>query len=182
VIDQVVAKRYAQALFGAAQAGAVIEPLLSDLESLEALMAADTRLLRFFESPRELDESKRELVSTLFKGRTTDLFLRFLLLLLKKKRVAYLLDVSRTYRKLVEDYQGVAEARVTTAVPMPEDLKKKLQQELERLFGKKVRIRPRIDPRIIGGLFVVIEQKIIDRSIRSELEKLRDDLLGVRIH
>ncbi len=76
----------------------------------------------------------------------------------------------------------MAEARVTTAVPLPEDLEKKLQQELERLFGKKVRIRPRIDPRIIGGLFVVIEEKIIDRSIRSELEKLRDDLLGVRIH
>jgi F-type H+-transporting ATPase subunit delta len=181
VIDTVVSKRYAHALFGAAQVEGVIEPLLSDLESLEAMNAADPRLVRFLESPRELDENKRAMVEKLFHGRTIDLFVRFLLLLLKKKRVACLFDVLRAYRELVEEYQGIAEARVTTALPLPADLSDRLRAELERLFGKKVRIRPRIDPRIIGGLFVVIEGKIIDRSIRSELQKLRDDLMSAEI-
>jgi F-type H+-transporting ATPase subunit delta len=182
VIDQVVAKRYAHALFGAAQSAKAIEPLLSDLESLEAMASADPRLVRFLESPRELDDNKRNLVGKLFGGRTTDLFVRFLLLLLRKKRIPYLFDVVRAYRALVEEHQGIAEARVTTAVPLQADLSERLRRELERLFGKKVRIRPRIDPRIIGGLFVVIEGKIIDRSIRSELQKLRDDLLSARVH
>ena len=70
---------------------------------------------------------------------------------------------------------------MTTAVPLPIDLRARLQSELERLFGKKVRIRPRLDPRIIGGVFVMIEGKIIDRSIRTELTKLRDVLLGANV-
>lgn len=182
MIDAVVSSRYAHALFGAARAGSVIEPLLADLESLEAMTSADPRLVRFLESPRELDENKRELVRKLFQGRTTDLFVRFMLLLLKKKRINYLLDILRAYRGLVEEHQGIAEARVTTALPLPPELSERLRLELERLFGKKVRIRPRIDPRIIGGLFVVIEGKIIDRSIRSELQKLKDELLGAGVH
>lgn len=182
MIDTVVSHRYAHALFGAARAENVIEPLLSDLESLEAMTAADPRFVRFLESPRELDEHKRNLVEKLFSGRTTELLVRFILLLLRKKRITYLLDILRTYRGLVEEHQGIAEARVTTALPLPADLSDRLRGELERIFGKRVRIRPRIDPRIIGGLFVVIEGKIIDRSIRSELQKLRDDLLGAEVH
>jgi F-type H+-transporting ATPase subunit delta len=81
----------------------------------------------------------------------------------------------------VEESQGVAEARVTTAVPLSKDLSDRLRVQLERLFGKKVRIVPRVDPRIIGGLFVMIEGKIIDRSVRSDLETLRQELLGVEV-
>jgi F-type H+-transporting ATPase subunit delta len=182
VIDQVVSKRYAHALFGAAQVEKAIDSMLADLEALEAMLTKDPRLLRFLESPRELDESKRDMIEKLFRGRTTDLFIRLLILLLRKKRVAYLLDVIRAYRELVEEDMGIAEARVTTAVPLPTDLSERLRVELERLFDRKVRIRPRIDPRVIGGFFVVIEGKIIDRCIRTELQRLRDDLLGVRVH
>jgi F-type H+-transporting ATPase subunit delta len=76
----------------------------------------------------------------------------------------------------------VTEAIVTTAVPLPEDLEKKLNAELARLFAKKVLIRKRIDTGIIGGMYVMIEGKIIDRSLRSEIAKLRDDLLAVPVH
>jgi len=182
VIDQGVAHRYAQALFGAALRGNAVEAVRADLESLESWLSADPTLIRFLESPIELDEDKVRLIETLFRGRTTDLFIRLLLLLLRKKRIAHLLEVVRAYRVLVEEHEGVAEARVTTAVPLPQDLNDRLREGLEQLIGKKVRIRPRVDPRIIGGVIVMVQGKILDRSIRHELEKLRDDLLAVQVH
>jgi F-type H+-transporting ATPase subunit delta len=136
----------------------------------------------FLESPQELDEDKVRLVHRLFDGRTTPLFVRFILLMLRKKRILHLLDAIKAYRKIVEESEGVTEAIVTTAVPLPEDLQKKLTGELARLFAKKIVIRKRIDPGIIGGMYVMIEGKIIDRSLRSEIAKLRDDLLAVRFH
>jgi len=182
VIDQGVAHRYAQALFGAALGGNAIDAVRADLESLESWLSADPTLIRFLESPMERDEDKVQLIEKLFRGRTTDLLIRLLLLLLRKKRIAHLLDIVRSYRALVEEHQGVVEARVTTAVPLPQDLKDRLAEELEQLAGKKVRIRARVDPRIIGGVIVMIQGKILDRSIRHELEKLRDDLLAVQVH
>ncbi len=181
MIDKGVAKRYAQALFGAARDGTTVEPLLADLEALEKLAATHPELIRFLESPMETDEAKHDLVVRLFKTRTSDLFLRLIFLLMEKKRIPHLLDIVAEYRRIVEESQGVAEARVTTAVPLEKDLADRLRRQLERLFRKKVRLIPRVDPRIIGGLFVMCEGKIIDRSIRSDLEKLREDLLGVQV-
>ena len=181
MIDQSVAKRYAQGLFGAARSEGVADRLLADLETLEALVAQDRSLVRFLESPQQLESSKIALVEKLFRGKASDLFVRFLVLLVRKGRVPHLIDTMRVYRILVEESHGVTEARVTTAVPLPNDLRARLQSELERLFRKTVRIRPRLDPRIIGGIFVMIEGKIIDRSIRTELTKLRDVLLGANV-
>jgi F-type H+-transporting ATPase subunit delta len=181
VIDKGVAKRYAVALFGAAEKEGAIEPLSADLQALETLIASHPELIRFLESPQETDDAKRGLVAKIFEGRAHDLFLRLLRLLMVKKRIPHLVDILGEFRRIVEEHQGIAMARVTTAVPLPPELGERLRVELERLFRKKVRIVSRIDPRIIGGLFVMIEGKIIDRSVRSDLEKLREGLLGAQV-
>lgn len=181
MIDRGVAKRYAHALFGAAVKVNALEAVLADMESLETMVVKDPRLVRFLESPQELDENKRALVEKLFRGRGHDLFVNLLLLLLRKKRVLHLLDVVVEYRKLVEEHQGIAEARVTTVVPLGEDLRRRLISRLEGVTGKKVKIRPRIDGRIIGGIIVMVEGKILDSSIRHELDRLREELLAARV-
>lgn len=183
MIDRGVAKRYAVALFDAAEKRAIIDPVLDDLENLETLIETPgSNLVRFLESPQELDERKYALVETLFRGKATDLFVELIRLLLRKKRILHLLDVASAFRLLVQQHKGIAEAIVSTAVKLPEDLAKGLQAELERMFGKKVLIVPRIDPRVIAGLVVIIEGQIIDRSVRTELERIRDGLMAVRVN
>jgi F-type H+-transporting ATPase subunit delta len=182
MIDKGVARRYAQALFGAAQNTKALAAVLADLEAIESIVTADSSLLRFLESPRELDDAKRSLVERVFTGRAHDLCVRLILLLLRKKRVPHLLDVIASYRRLVEQHEGVAEARVVTAVALEDDLRDAIRRELERVFRKKVRIQPVVDPKVIGGAVVMIEGKILDRSVRHELEKLREELLSVRFH
>ncbi len=178
MIDKGVARRYASALFGAAGAENAVAAVGADLAALETLASRHPEMIRFLESPQETDEAKRAFVEKLFRGRTHDLFMRMIFLLMRKKRIPHLMDIAVEYRRIVEESQGVAEARVTTAVPLPKDLADRLRVQLERLFQRKVRIVPRVDPRIVGGLFVMIEGKIIDRSVRRDLETLRQDLLG----
>jgi F-type H+-transporting ATPase subunit delta len=182
MIDKGVARRYAHALFGAAQGVGALDAVLADMTAIESLLQADSSLIRFLESPRELDEAKRGVVERTFGGRAHDLCVRMILLLLKKKRIPHLLDVVAAYRKLVEESQGMTQARVVTAVALESDLREALRRELERVFHKKVRILPVTDPKVIGGVLVMIEGKIIDRSIRHELDRLREDLLSVRAH
>lgn len=182
MIDKGVAHRYAHALFGAALKVDALDPVLADLENLEAMIGRDTSLVRFLESPRELDEHKRSLVEKLFRGKAHDLFVQLIHLLLRKKRILHLLDVATEYRKLYDAHKGIALASVTTAVSLPEDLAGRLRGQLERLSGKKVRLKTRIDPRIIAGLVVMMEGKIIDRSVRHELDRLKESLLETPVH
>lgn len=183
MIDKGVAKRYAVALFDAAKKRGIIDAVLEDLDNLERFVQSpNPRLVRFLESPQELDEKKYALVETLFRGKATDLFVELIRLLLRKKRILHLLDVADAYRKLVQEHKGIAQAIVTTAVKLPDDLAKGLQAELERMFGKKVTLRPRIDEKIIAGIVVIVEGQIIDRSVRTELERIRDGLMAVPVH
>jgi F-type H+-transporting ATPase subunit delta len=180
VIDKGVSRRYATALFMAASKAQVLDEVLSDLEALEVILKGDPSLTQFLSSPQELDEHKVALIENVFGGRAHDLVTRLLLLLLRKGRILHLADVIAAYRATVEEYRGIAPARVVTAVPLEQDLSDRIRRELERLSGKKVRIQPLVDPRIIGGLIIMIEGQIYDRSLRHELDRLRERLLEAR--
>ena len=182
MIDKGVARRYAQALFGAAEKAGRADAILGDLESLEKLIERDPSLMRFLSSPREVDRNKEAVIEKLFGERTDRLVVRLLLLLLRKGRILHLRDVIAAYRALLEQERGIVAARVVTAVSLGEDLGNRLRAELERISGKRVRIEAAIDPRIIGGLVVMMEGRIYDRSVRHELDRLRTDLLAVRVH
>jgi F-type H+-transporting ATPase subunit delta len=181
VIDKGVAKRYATALFRAALKMNALDAVLADLEALNIVLERDPGLIRFLSSPRELDEAKEELIERLFTGRAHDLVVRLLLLLLRKGRILHLSDVVAAYRAAIEEHRGIAPARVVTAVPLEMDLSDRIRRELERLTGKQIRIRPLVDPRIIGGVIIMVEGLVYDRSVRHELNKLRNRLLEVRI-
>jgi len=181
MIDKGVAKRYAAALYAAAQRAQALDVVLSDLETLETVVQRDPGLIRFLSSPQQLAEHKEALVRKIFAERSHDLLVRLLLLLLRKGRILHLADVIAAYRATVEEHRGIAQARVVTAVPLEQDLSERIREEMERLTGKQVRIRSLVDPRIIGGVIIMIEGQIYDRSIRHELDRLRKRLIEVRI-
>lgn len=181
MIDRGVAKRYATALFRAALKADALDAVLADLDSLGTVLKTDPVLVRFLSSPRELDAAKEGLIEGVFRGRAQDLVVRLLLLLLRKGRILHLSDVIAAYRAILEEHRGIAPARVVTAVPLEKDLSERIRRELERITGKQVRIRPLVDPKIIGGVIIMIEGQVYDRSVRHELGKLREGLLEVRI-
>jgi F-type H+-transporting ATPase subunit delta len=181
LIDKGVAKRYATALFRAALKTNALDAVMADLESLQTVLDRDPSLIRFLSSPKELDEHKEALVENVFRGRAQELVVRLLLLLLRKGRILHLSDVIAAYRAAIDEHRGIAPARVVTAVSLDEDLNERIRRELERITGKRVRIRPLVDPKIIGGLIIMVEGQVYDRSLRHELDKLRDTLLDVRI-
>ncbi|MCC6870978.1 MAG: F0F1 ATP synthase subunit delta, partial [Candidatus Fermentibacter sp.] len=58
---------------------------------------------------------------------------------------------------------------------------RRLRNALERMTGRSVRVRRRIDPRLIGGFMVRYEGRVIDFSVRHRLDSLKDHLLSVMI-
>ncbi len=69
-------------------------------------------------------------------------------------------------------------AEVTTAVSLPEELSKKVQAELTRQAGKNVLLRLKIDESILGGMIIRLGDKVIDCSVRYQLEQMREKLAG----
>jgi len=177
LIDRSVSEKYAEALFGVAVSEGVTDLLHDDFESLDSLLAQDDSLIRFLASPMELDENKERVVRQVFEGRTTDLFVRLLLLLLRKNRILHLRDIAQSYSRVLEASRGIVDARITSARTMNPSQERKLVLMLERLTGRRIKVRRRIDPRLVAGFQVLVGGRVIDYSIRHRLDTLRDSLL-----
>jgi F-type H+-transporting ATPase subunit delta len=177
-----VAKRYAVALFDAAVKQDVAEQVDEDMSSFVELLRSNKDLVGFLKSPEVFTEAKKQLVVDVFGERTAGLFVSFILLLIEKKRLINILDITDAYHQLFEQLQGIVEARVITAVPLDADLEERAVTRLEEATGKTIRLNKTIDPDIIGGMIVIVGDNIIDGSIRYKLEQMKKSLSEVRVH
>jgi F-type H+-transporting ATPase subunit delta len=182
MIESQVARRYASALFRTAKRVDQVDRILDDLKAIADLLRKDPNLKNFLEAPQILDQYKRELFTMAFKHLVSEALFSFLVLVLEKHRIEYLLAMTAEYERLVKEDQGILQARVITARALDPVFKNRLKEELEKNTGKKIEMILMIEPKIIGGIIVILGNKIIDRSIRHELDELKEEMLALRVH
>jgi F-type H+-transporting ATPase subunit delta len=166
--DTGIARRYAQALFLAAQKKDAVDRVFDDLQGVLAVdRAAGDRFRLFLEAPQVPTEHKFAALEATFRPVVHGLVVEFFRLLLNKKR-------------LVEVHRGVVRARVTSALPLHDAELSGLVAALESGLKKKVRVVSNVDPGILGGLVVRVGDRIADKSVRTMLTQLREQLLAAR--
>jgi len=174
--DRAIAKRYAQALLAAAGRRGVAEAVAESYRDVVGIMDRTPRLTQLLRAPQIGRDRKRELLAQLFGGRVEEVLLHFFDLLLQKDRLEFLDAIQREYQVLVEEQQGLSRAVVTTAVPLPDDLRDELATRLAQLTGKRIVMTREVDPTVVGGVCVKMGDRVIDGTIRTNLARLRAQL------
>lgn len=182
MIESKVAIKYATALFRTAKRIEQVERISHDLLALSGLLRKNTLLKSFLESPQVLEKDKKELLTSTFKPLISEALFSFLLLVVSKHRIGHILSMGEEYQRLVKDDQGIVEARLIAARSADQALVDQIRQELEKSTGKKVEITLEIDPYLIGGIVVILGDKIIDRSIRYQLSELKDQMSALKVY
>ena len=182
-----IGKRYAVALFNAAVAEDVLDQVYGDLTSFQHLLEKERPLRVFLASQRVPGADKRELLVAAIGDRASGLFVKFLLLLIDKKRIDdfsgdMFASIAGPFEALYEEHRRVIKVGVVTAVPLDAELERKAKAMIEQRTGKTARIQKRVDPNIIGGMIMIADGQIIDGSIRSQLSELQQDLLEARVN
>ena len=181
MISQQVAHRYAHALFIAAKGRNLIDRAYEQFDVLKKVLQKDKSLLDFLTAPHVTDERKLELVNNVFGTRLDKLFVEFLIVLMEKHRVGSLPDIIDAFERLVETEKGMVRAMVTTAVPMAADEERRVIAQLEFRTGRKILIEKKVDPAILGGMIVIIDDEIIDGSVRHGLKQMKEQLEKVKV-
>jgi F-type H+-transporting ATPase subunit delta len=174
--DPKVAIRYAGALLNAAREVGQVEEIAESYADLRETLRGHVELATFLESPQVTTREKHELLENLLSGRVEPLLVNFVLLLLEKDRIFFFGDICEQYALLVEKERGYRRAVVTTAVALPDDLEQKLVQRLASLTGSKIILEKKVDPRVIGGVRVVLGDEVVDGTVRTNLERVRKQL------
>jgi len=82
-------------------------------------------------------------------------------------------DIADEYQRLLDSYRGIAQAEVTTAVPLDDEDKTRLTERLSAVVGKKVVLKPQVDSSLLGGIIARIGYRLLDGSTSSRLAALK---------
>jgi F-type H+-transporting ATPase subunit delta len=175
-----VATRYAKALAdvttapsGGSRAGLSSQDALVQLRAFAGALATSRDLENALTTPAVPTGRKRAVV-----GRLADLFQvsplarNFLFVLIDHRRIALLGTILDSFEQIVEERQGFARAEVSSPRELTEAQRSAINAQLERLTGKRIRLRVAVDPALIGGVVARIGSTVYDGSVRGQLQTL----------
>ena len=172
-----VAKRYAKALFQLGIEEKKLEQLESDLTQMENLLKESNEFKIFIANPLISEIDKAKILAELFKDKLSDIGYNFLQLLTDKKRSFILPDIIDQFRLLLNQHRNILKGELFSVIDLSDNQVEKIKRNVEKMTGKTVMFDKRLDPSIIGGFIVKVEDIIIDNSIRFQLSKLRERLI-----
>lgn len=177
----IVARRYAKALFAVAQEqpgkGEASAQYGEDLSKLAELLKNAPELMRIFRNPIfSVEEKKGVVEKVLEKTAPSDMVRNFCLLLADKNRLAFLPEINVAYGALLDEEQGVLRGKLVTAVKLSDVMQKSVVDKLEKESGQKIILDYEVDEDIIGGLMLKIGGKVLDASIRAQLQILKENI------
>lgn len=179
MIPGVIAKRYATALLEIGAETGQLDALVAEIERAAQAYEGSTELRAAFDNPLVPAVAKKailgEVMDKLSVGTTTK---NAVGLLLDRRRIRALPQISQRLREMAELRRGVLRAEVMTALPLPEEYFEKLQRELERITGRKVALDRKLDPSLICGVVVRVGDTVYDGSVIARLKQLTDSMVN----
>jgi F-type H+-transporting ATPase subunit delta len=166
-----IARRYAKALADVLPAER-LEKVNEEIKTLTSLL--DDKAIRYFRSPVVSLEKKRSLMEQILeKARVSEELRKVLLLMAQKDRLGIIREFASEFERFVDFRLGIVKAEIVTAVEIDEETLSRIKEKIENLFGKKAEITVKLDPSLIGGFIVKVADKVLDASIKTQLEMLK---------
>lgn len=172
-----IARRYAKALIQIAVGQKSVEQYYLELQGFSRVLESSPEALALLSEPGVRIEAKRALVKDLIVSLGISKSIGdFILLLLDKKRLFYLSQITSCFRTFGDESAGILRSTITSALPLTENQVSEMRSALEKSTGKKIILDVATDPSLIGGIVTRIGDKVLDGSIRTQLTKIQDIL------
>ncbi|GFH41691.1 ATP synthase subunit delta [Lactococcus hodotermopsidis] len=172
----IIAQKYSKALLEVAESQKQLAPILVEVAVFEKVFQT-TDLASFLADVAYNDDKKIQVIRSL-QGMSSDLFNHFLETIIKNKRVVLLPMIMKEIRNQADQIFKISTVTVTSVVALSNEQLSKLEIKLKAKFGlKDVKITNYIDETILGGLIIKARGKIIDTSLKTQLDIIAKSII-----
>lgn len=175
--DSKISVRYAKALLQAAVDAKKEDAVRSDMVSLLECITASPDFRALLESPVVADSKKVEIFDSLFAENFCKLTIDFFKVLVRNKRENFLKMICLNFAEFYARSKNIKRVLITSAVETTDDVRQKVKALAKDVSeGSNVELSVKVDPDIIGGLIVQVDDKVYDASVKSQLAKIKENL------
>lgn len=175
--DSKISVRYARALFQTALERKNLDQVNQDMLFIsEICKAPETK--EFLRSPIIVPSKKEAIFHKMLGDNVEPITLSLIDLVVKNGRESFLPAIARVFIHETKKFKGITESVLTTAVKVDDNVRKQISELISEVFKTKVDLKEIIDPEIIGGFILQIDDSYIDASIKNKLRKIKKELIG----
>ncbi|MGA2498998.1 MAG: ATP synthase F1 subunit delta [Tepidisphaeraceae bacterium] len=169
---------YAQAVLDLACARGIERAIATDLASIRQIVHDNHTFAVFLKDPSVSEQDRRKVIDAAFAGRLDVLLLSTLLVMNHKNRLGILVGVADAYQEMLDRKLGNIKVDVTVARELDPAMLEEVRQSISNAIKKNALIHQKVDERIIGGLVIQVEDKLIDGSVKKQLELMKRRLMA----
>lgn len=171
-----ISSRYASALFSLAEDTKKIGDWQLEMKELKKIFEEYEEFVHVLGSSFITHEEKNRILEDTLKGVDENIIALFKVVV-SNNRSSYILQICEDFNTLCNESRGVVEGYIYSTEKLDEKLIQRIEEKISRLEKKKVELKNKIDPSLIGGIKVVIHDHIYDGSIKNQIAQMKINLL-----
>jgi len=176
----IVERIYAEAFLEYAAQTIGFNKGLEDILAVKGVFRENPDLESFLENPAIMNREKSELVEKVFTDGFSQETRDFLKLLLRKGRIGTFTDIAE-YARVKYSHGKEVDAVISASYPLDLDILESLKSVLESRLHKKLHLYSDLDPDLLGGVRVTVDNIVLDGSVKKRLQDMREKLMSARV-
>ena len=177
MIENLIGKRYAEALSRSVKEDSLLNPVLENLQACKNIFETQDQLVRFFSQPSIPLEKKNNMVKELCDWLNMEQVVYNLMVILsERKKILFLGNIAEYFEKIVDRRLNQVRVSVQSAQPLSDANIERLRSALTGILGKTVLIDVHVNESLIGGIQLKIGDQVADATIKNRLTILKQKL------
>nr|YP_010595155.1 ATP synthase CF1 subunit delta [Paralia sulcata]WAJ57890.1 ATP synthase CF1 subunit delta [Paralia sulcata] len=175
-----IAAPYARALYDFSNDQNIMHQVTADFQNLEVFLNKTPNLLQYLNNPLISQEAKREILTKTLKSQLNQETFKFLIVLVNRNRINLVQAIITSYLDLVYNLASIKMIEVSSAFAFTNRQKNTLIKKLKEITkAREIRLAITVDPSLIGGFLIKTDSKVIDFTIKNQLQELAKHLDSV---
>ena len=170
-----ISKRYARALFELANETNLLPVTEENMHTVKIICEQVPEFRQVLKSPIIKPILKKKIISALFENSFNDLSIKFLKLVIKQGREAYLHEITNEFIYICTEHKGIIEVELTSATELNQNIVKQIETKIASLTGLKPNTSQKTNPNLLGGFTVRFGDNMYDASIKNKISKIFKD-------
>ena len=175
--DSKISVRYSRAIFQSALEKKILDKVNQDMIFISEICKM-AEMKEFLTSPIITPSKKEAIFHSILGDNVEKITLSLIDLIVKNGRETFIPAIARNFIHETKKFKGITESQLTTAVKVDDKVKKQITDLISGVFKTQVDLKENIDPEIIGGFILRIDDNYIDASIKNKLRKIKKELKG----